>query len=82
MANKASAKKRARQSLANASYNRNYRAGLRKIKKELLQNTKSPDTNEKLKKTVAYIQRIAAKGVIHRNKAANLISRLTIATQK
>lgn len=82
MANKLSAKKRARQSIQRTVYNRNYKAGLRKARKSVLQSTAKPESLAKLSQTVALIQRTASKGVIHRNKAANLISRLQRAANK
>ena len=72
-----SAQKRARQTVKRTSRNKVYKAKI----KTAIKNVISAKTKEKgeaeLKKTVKVLDRIATKGVIHKNNAANKKSRLT-----
>jgi len=72
-----SAVKRVRQSARRHSRNK---AGLSKVK-TLMKRVQSATEKEKattaLKQAVKYLDQLAAKGVIHRNKAANQKSQLT-----
>jgi small subunit ribosomal protein S20 len=72
-----SAQKRARQTVKRTDRNKVYKAKI----KTALKNVLSAKTKEKgeaeLKKTVSVLDRIATKGIIHKNAAANRKSRLT-----
>ena len=72
-----SAQKRARQTIKRTERNKLYKANIRTSIKKVLE-AKSKDIAEKeLKKTVALLDRVSAKGTIHKNTAANQKSRLT-----
>ena len=80
MASHASALKAHRQSLKNREHNRHYRSRLRTA----LKNVRSAiDGNDKaaaksaLREVVSLIDKLASKGVIHRNAAGRYKSRLT-----
>ena len=80
MASHASALKAHRQSLKNREHNRQFRSRLRTA----LKNVRlSIDGNDKaaaksaLKEVVSLIDKLAAKGIIHRNAAGRYKSRLT-----
>lgn len=80
MAHTLSTKKRVRQNVKLAAQNRGYKSRIRTAKKQLLESIASGKSTvqEQLRTTVALIQRTAGKGVIHKNKAANLISELSL----
>lgn len=72
-----SAQKRARQTKKRTERNKLYKANIRTAIKSVL-SAKDKETAEKqLKKTVTLLDRVATKGVIHKNNAANQKSRLT-----
>lgn len=80
MASHASALKAHRQSLKNREHNRQFRSRLRTA----LKNVRSAiDGNDKaaaktaLREVVSLIDKLASKGVIHRNAASRYKSRLT-----
>ena len=80
MASHASALKAHRQSLKNREHNRQYRSRLRTA----LKNVRSAiDGNDKaaaksaLREVVSLIDKLASKGIIHRNAAGRYKSRLT-----
>ncbi|MBM4157292.1 MAG: 30S ribosomal protein S20 [Ignavibacteria bacterium] len=69
-----SAQKRARQTIKRTEKNKQYKAVLKgSVKKVLTDKTKA---GEEYKKTVKLLDRAATKGLIHKNKAANIKSRL------
>ena len=77
MAHTPSAKKRVRQNLSRRAHNRAYRTKIRSQRKQILTLAaagKKKDASEMLSTFVKTVQQIAGKGLIHRNKAANLIS--------
>ena len=80
MATHASALKAHRQSLKNREHNRQFRARLRN---ELRSVRTAIDGNDlagaktALKQTISLIDKMAAKGIIHRNAAGRYKSRLT-----
>ncbi len=77
-----SAKKRARQAEKRRQHNRLRRLTLRKTIKEL-QAAKTKEVAQAIfKKTQALIDKSAQKGIIHKNKAARLKSRLSAYTTK
>lgn len=72
-----SAQKRARQASKRTVRNKLYKAKIRTAIKKVL-NTKSKEAAQaELKNAVALLDRVAARGIIHKNKAANQKSRLT-----
>ena len=80
MAHHRSAIKRHIQSLKRRDRNRFFMSTMRtKIKR--LRALLSEDNKEKaweaLKDTTGYIQRVASKGIIHKNKSARMVSRLS-----
>jgi small subunit ribosomal protein S20 len=77
MAQHTSAAKRARQDKRRQARNAQWKSRMRTaIKKVRTAKTKDAGATE-LKKTVKLLDQLAAKGVIHRNKAANQKSALT-----
>ena len=77
MAQHKSAEKRARQDKRRQVRNAQWKSRMRSaIKKVRTAKTKATGETE-LKKTVKLLDQLAAKGVIHRNKAANQKSALT-----
>ena len=80
MANIASAIKRDRQNTKRRAYNRHYRSSMRTEIKKLRSAIESGDgdaAKAQLPATVAIIQRVAQKGIIHRKNAARRVSRLS-----
>ncbi|MBW0454257.1 MAG: 30S ribosomal protein S20 [Candidatus Kinetoplastibacterium crithidii] len=82
MANTAQARKRSRQSVERNKHNSSLRSMFRTAIKRVIQAIKSTDkvsAEETFKKTVSIIDRIADKGIIHKNKASRHKSRLSSA---
>ncbi len=77
MANHASAKKRIRSDNAKKLRNRYYAKTTRNAVKKLRMSTEKSEAQEKLSQVVSLVDRLAKKSVIHKNKAANLKSKLT-----
>jgi small subunit ribosomal protein S20 len=79
VANHESAEKAYRQSLVNRDRNRQYRSRLRTALKNVraaLAAGKSTDVKASLGDTVSLIDKMAGKGIIHRNAAGRYKSRL------
>ena len=79
MANHESAEKAYRQSLVNRDRNRQYRSRLRTALKNVraaLAAGKAAEVKTSLGATVSLIDKMAGKGIIHRNTAARYKSRL------
>ena len=76
MANHKSAIKRIRQSEARKLRNRYYSKTMRNAVRKLRNNEDKAAVNEDLKKVTAMLDKLAGKGVISKNKAANLKSKL------
>ena len=79
MASHASALKAHRQSLKNREHNRQFRSRLRTALKSIRASIDANDlTSAKgaLKDTISLIDRMASKGIIHRNAAGRYKSRL------
>jgi small subunit ribosomal protein S20 len=72
-----SAQKRARQTVKRTERNKKYKALLKGAEKRVLNLKVKGEAETELKKTVALLDRAAAKGIIHKNKAANKKSKLT-----
>ena len=79
MANHESAEKAYRQSLVNRDRNRQYRSRLRTALKNVraaIAAGKGADVKKSLGETVSLIDKMAGKGIIHRNAAGRYKSRL------
>ncbi len=80
MAHSKSAKKRVRQNRERRLRNRSHRSRLRTQVKALRRSIAAGDperTREELPRAVALLDRMAGRGVLHRNTAARAKSRLT-----
>ena len=79
MAHAKSAKKRVRQRPKVTKHNSHYKTMIRNRSKGILRYATKKDAKKaagELKEAVSLIQKVAGKGMIHKNKASNLISRL------
>lgn len=80
MANSAQARKRARQSLKQRAHNASLRTTFRTAVKKVLKAVEAGDkaaAQEVFRQSTKVIDRIADKGVFHKNKAARHKSRLS-----
>lgn len=77
MANHSATKKHSRQAIKRNEHNRYYGKTTRNAIRDLRQITDQKEAAEKLPSTLAMVDKLAKHGVIHRNKAANLKSKLT-----
>lgn len=77
MAQHKSAEKRARVEARRATRNGHSRSRMRTAVKQIRTSTDKAKAAEDLKKATKLLDKLAAKGIIHQNKAANLKSRLT-----
>jgi len=78
MAQHASAEKRARGSKRRAARNAQWKSRMRSAIKRVRSMKEKEKALVELKKTARLLDQLAAKGVIHKNKAANNKSRLTV----
>ena len=76
MANHKSAKKRIRQTAKRRLHNRYYKKSTRTAIRNLRAMDDSGKAQEFLPKVVSMIDRLAKRGIIHKNKASNLKSGL------
>lgn len=77
MAQHRSAEKRARASNRKAERNTQWRSRMRRAIKRVRAIQEKEKATVELTKTVKLLDQLAAKGIIHRNKAANTKSKLT-----
>lgn len=77
MANHKSAIKRIRQINARRLHNRYYARTTRNAVKNLRANTDKASATEALPRVSAMLDKLAKRGIIHKNKSANLKSKLT-----
>jgi len=77
MANHKSALKRIRQNEVRRLRNRYYHKTARTALKVLRSEENKAAATEQLPKVIALLDKLAKKNIIHRNKAANLKSKLT-----
>ena len=80
MASHASALKAHRQSLKNREHNRQFRSRLRNALRSIrtaIDGDDLPAARAALKETISLIDKMASKGIIHRNAAGRYKSRLT-----
>ena len=81
MASHASALKAHRQSLKNREHNRQFRSRLRNALRSIRTAIDGDDltaAKAALKQTISLIDKMVAKGIIHRNAAGRYKSRLTV----
>jgi small subunit ribosomal protein S20 len=71
-----SAKKRMRTSERRRAYNRMNKSRMKSVLKDLRNTTDKTVAEEKYKKVTAILDRLATKGIIHRNTAAHKKSKL------
>ena len=76
MANHKSAKKRIRANDSKRLANRYFSKTMRNALKDIRLTSEKPVAEEKLPKVTSLIDKLVKKGIIHRNKAANLKSGL------
>lgn len=72
-----SAAKRVRQSERRRVANVTRRSRMKTAVKKIIAATEKEAATQELKNTLSILDRMAVKGMIHRNKAANLKSKLT-----
>lgn len=77
MAQHKSAEKRARISRRRALRNRDWKSRMRTAIKRVRSTTEKEKAAVELRKTVKLLDQLAAKGIIHKNNAANNKSSLT-----
>lgn len=85
MANHKDAVKRVKQNEGRRVRNRTYRTKMRNQIKQVREAIASGDAKgaaEQFRSAVSVIQRVLAKGVIHRNQASRRISRLNAAVKR
>jgi small subunit ribosomal protein S20 len=68
--------KRVRQDQKRRLHNRNLRAKMRTLVKSVLTSTEKEAAEKNLLQAVSYLDRMAVKGIIHKNNAANKKSTL------
>ncbi|MBP3192211.1 30S ribosomal protein S20 [Natronogracilivirga saccharolytica] len=71
-----SAEKRVRQSAKRRLANREKRSRMRTLTRKVLETDKKEQAEPLLNDAVSYIDRLACKGLIHKNTAANRKSRI------
>ncbi len=78
MANYASSVRRIRRSEKSRQRNRHYMSMMKTAIKDVLSSKTMEDAEKLLPRTSSLLDKLASKRIIHRNKAANQKSRLTI----
>ncbi|MGE4568513.1 MAG: 30S ribosomal protein S20 [Bacteroidales bacterium] len=82
MANHKSALKRIRQAESRKLDNKYYARTTRNAVRKLRLSTEKAEAAAALPKVVSMLDRLAKKGVIHKNKASNIASKLALFTNK
>ena len=77
MSAKGSELKRVRQSRKANEYNNHYKSMMKTSIKKVLNSTKKEDADTLKSEAFKIIDKVASKGVIHKNKAANQKSRIS-----
>lgn len=72
-----SAQKRARQAIKRTERNKFYKARIKTAVKNVLASKNKENAEKELKSAVSMLDKVASKGVIHMNEAANKKSKLT-----
>lgn len=78
MANHKSAKKRIRQNEKRRLENKYYARTMRNAVKKLRDESNKEEAEKRLPEVTSMIDKLAGKNVIHKNKASNLKSKLTM----
>lgn len=68
--------KRVRQDIKRRLHNRGLRSRMRTMIKNVLKSTEKESAEKNLNDAVSYLDRMAAKGILHKNNAANKKSTL------
>lgn len=82
MANHSSSKKRIRQTLKKNLRNRFYAKTMRNRIRDFRALESKEEAQGKLKEIYALVDKSASRGIIHKNKAANLKSKLSLQVAK
>lgn len=82
MANHKSSEKRIRQTEKRRVHNKYYAKTMRNALKEIREVKDKKEASVMLPKLTALIDKLAKKNIIHKNKAANLKSGITVHTNK
>lgn len=82
MANHKSSERRIRQSLARKLHNRYRNVTMRNAVKDLRKMTSKEEAQAKFPTVASLLDKLASKGLLHKNKAANLKSKLARHIQK
>jgi small subunit ribosomal protein S20 len=77
MAQHASPAKQARQAIRHQARNKHYTTLMKTMIKKVRASKEKDKAQDVLKKTVKLLDQLAARGIIHRNNAANQKSKLT-----
>jgi len=72
-----SVQKRIRQSQKRHEYNKHYKSQMRSLVRRVMQTTDKKEAEPLYRKTVSVIDKVASKGVVHKNKAAREKSKIT-----
>ena len=72
-----SVQKRIRQNAKHREYNKHYKSRVRSLVRNVLETTNKSDAEPIYRKAVSTIDKVASKGVIHKNKAAREKSKIT-----
>lgn len=72
-----SAEKRVRQNQKRKLHNRYYAKSMRTAVKKIRNTTEKEEAQKQLPRVFATVDKLANKNIIHKNKAANLKSKLT-----
>jgi len=72
-----SVKKRVRQNETRRAYNKHYKSKMRSAVKQVLQASSKSDAEALYPNAVSLLDKMAAKGIIHHNKAAREKSKIT-----
>lgn len=77
-----SAQKRARQTEKRTKRNKSYKSSIKTVLKNVLSSKSKETAEQELKKAVTTLDRLAVKGVIHKNNASRKKSKLTLFVNK
>ncbi|HKJ67794.1 MAG TPA: 30S ribosomal protein S20 [bacterium] len=72
-----SVKKRVRQAEKRRTHNKHYKSQMRGMVKKMLNTTSKDDAEEMYSQIVSVIDKVASKGIIHKNKAAREKRKIT-----
>lgn len=82
MPNHVSSEKRVRQDVKRQAYNRFYKVMAKRAIKDVISCTEVADAQQKFRRAAQVLDRIADRGIIHKNYAANHKSKLAIHINK